>query len=89
MMDLSIDLGEELIERIRAIAASHYGDNGEASVSRVVESALEMRLLSVKLIDRGQGEIEEPITRWQFVDKKPVEQLPVEIQRQLFRKGDS
>jgi hypothetical protein len=89
MMDLSIGLGDEVIERIKAIAARHYGDNGDASVSRVVESALEMRLLSIKLIDMGRDEIEEPITRWQFVDKKPVEQLPVEIQRQLFRKGDS
>jgi hypothetical protein len=89
MMDLDIELGEEAIQRIRAIAVSHYGDNGDTSVSRVVESALEMRLLSVKLIDRGRDEIEEPITHWQFVDKQRAEQLPVEIQRQLFKKGDS
>lgn len=89
MMDLNIELGDEVIERVRAIAVSHYGDNGDASVSRVVESALEMRLLSIKLIDRGRDEIEEPITHWQFVNKEPAEQLPAEIQSRLFRKGDN
>jgi hypothetical protein len=86
MMDLDIELGDEAVRRIRAIAVSHYGDNGDTSVGRVVESALEMRLLSAKLIDRGQDEIEEPITHWQFLDKQPAEQLPAEIRSRLFRK---
>jgi hypothetical protein len=89
MMDLNIELDDEVIERIRAIAVRHYGDNGDTSVSRVVESALEMRLLSIRLIERGGDEIEEPMARWEFVNKQPVEQLSAEIQRWLFGKGGS
>jgi len=88
-MDLNIELGDEVIERVRAIAMRHYGGNGDTSVSRVVESALEMRLLSIRLIDRGGHEIEEPMVRWEFVNKQPVEQLSAEIQRWLFGKGGS
>lgn len=88
-MDLNIELGDEVMERIRAIAMRHYGDNGDTSVSRVVESALQMRLLSIRLIDRGGDEIEESMARWEFVNKQPAEQLSAEIQRWLFRKGGS
>lgn len=88
-MDLNIELGDAVIERIRAIAMRHYGDNGDTSVSRVVECALEMRLLSIRLIDRGGDEIEEPMARWEFLNKQPAEQLSAEIQRWLFRKGGS
>jgi hypothetical protein len=89
MMDLNVELGDEVIERVRAIAMRHYGDSGDASLSHVVESALEMRLLSIRLIDRGRDEIEEPIAHWQFVNNKPTEKLPEEILSQLFRKGGS
>lgn len=89
MMDLSIELGEEVIKGIRSIAVRHYGESQDASVSRVIESALVMRLLSMKLIDRGRDEIEEPIAHWQFVNKQPAEQLPAEVQSRLFRKGDN
>lgn len=88
-MDLSIELGEEVIKGIRSIAVRHYGESQDASVSRVIESALVMRLLSMKLIDRGRDEIEEPIAHWQFVNKQPAEQLPAEVQSRLFRKGDN
>ena len=88
-MDINIELAGEVIERIRAIAVRHYGDNRDTSVSRVVESALEMRLLSIRLVDRGGDEIEEPMARWEFVNKQPAEQLSAEIQRWLFTKGGS
>lgn len=89
MMDLNIELGDEVIERIKAITMRHYGNNGDASVSRVVESAPEMRLLSIKLIDRSGDETEEPMASWEFVSMQPAKQLPAEIQSWLFRKGSS
>lgn len=87
MANLNIELGDEVIKGIRSIAVRHYGDSGDASVNRVIESALEMRLLSMKLAEEGGAEIEEPIADWEFADKQPAEQLPVEIQSWLFRKG--
>jgi hypothetical protein len=86
-MDLSIELGEEVIKGIRSIAVRHYGDSEDASVSRVIESALEMRLLSMKLAGEARAQIEEPVASWEFGDKQPAEQLPSEIQSWLFGKG--
>ena len=51
-----------------------------------LRSALEMRLLSIKLTEGGGNEIEEPITGWDFANKQPAEQLPVEIRSWLFRR---
>jgi len=88
-MDLSIELGDEVIDGIRSIAVRHYGDSVDASVGRVVESALQMRLLSIKLAERGRADVEEPMASWEFVSKQPAGQLPPEIQGWLFRKGGS
>ena len=61
MANLDIELGDEVIKGIRSIAVRHYGDSGDGSVGRVIESALEMRLLSMKLAEEGGAEIEETI----------------------------
>ena len=37
---LEIEIGSELIDGIKDLAIRHYGDNGDNSVSRVVENAL-------------------------------------------------
>lgn len=87
MANLNIELGDEVIKGIRSIAVRHYGDSGDASVGRVIESALEMRLLSMKLAEEGGAEIEESIADWEFADKQPAKQLSAEIQSWLFRKG--
>lgn len=87
MAKLDIELGEEVIESIRAVAVRHYGDSEDASVDRVIESALEMRLLSMRLAEAGAAEIEEPIAHWEFGDKQPAKQIPAEIQSWLFKKG--
>jgi len=89
MVNLNIELGDAMIRGIQLIAVRHYGDSGGASVGRVVESALEMRLLSMRLAGEGGHEIEEPIASWEFVSKQPPKQLPAEIQNLLFRKGGS
>ena len=70
MGKLNIDLGDEVINGVRSLAVYHYGDSGDASIGRVVESALEMRLLSIKLAEGGSNEIEETITGWEFVNKQ-------------------
>jgi hypothetical protein len=88
MADLDIK-SNELIEGIKCLALRHYGDGSEAGIRRVVESALEMRLLSMVLVEGGGNEIEEPITDWEFAKKEPAEQLLGEIQSWLFRRGGS
>ena len=89
MANLDIEVGVEVINGVKALAARHYGDSSEASIRRLVESALQMRLLSMVLAEGGGDAIEEPITDWEFANKQPAEQLPAEIQSWLFRRGGS
>jgi len=88
MANLNIDLGDEVINGVRSLAVRHYGDTGDASISRVVASALEMRLLSIKLAEGCGNEIEEPVADWAFTNKQPAEQLQSEIRSWLFRGGN-
>jgi len=86
MANLDIELGAELVEAVKDLAVRHYGDSGEASLSRVVESALEMRLLAKELVPGGGDEIEEPIRSWESPNKQLGEQVPGEIRDWLFRR---
>ena len=85
-MDVDVELDDELIQGIRRLAVSHYGDSGDMSVARVAEVALEMRLLWEDRVKGGGNEIEEPITSWEWPSRQPAEQLPTEIQSWLFRR---
>ena len=61
MAELEIELESDLIDRAKQLAVRHYGDSSDASISRVAESALKMRLLWSILVKEGGNEIEEPI----------------------------
>jgi len=87
MMELDIELSDEVVEGVRSIAVRHYGHSGDAAVGRVIESALEMRILSMKLAGEGGSHVEEPVADWKFADKEPAGQLPAEIRSWLFGKG--
>lgn len=87
MANLDIELGDRVVKGVSSLAVRHYGDSGDISMGRVVESALEMRLLSIKLVERGGDQIDEPLRSWEFADKQAAEQLPAEIRSWLFRKG--
>jgi len=68
MADMEIELDNELIEGIKRLATSYYGDSGDASISRVVGAALEMRLFWEERAKGGPDEIEEPLTNWEFTN---------------------
>jgi len=61
MAELEIELESDLIDRAKQLAVRHYGDSEDASISRVAESALKMRLLWSIVVKEGGNEIEEPI----------------------------
>ena len=85
---LEIELGNELIEGVKDLAMRHYGDSSDASFSRIVENALDMRLtLLERLGDPGQ-EVDEPIINLE--PKEPEgEKAKTEIQDWLFRRRPS
>ena len=86
MANLEIELGNELIQGIKCLAVRHYGDSGEASVGRVVESALMMRLLATELVEGGGNETEEPIVNLEFTEGESKMKQAADIRRWLFRR---
>lgn len=86
MGEMDIELDNNLIERIKNLAVRHYGDSSDASISRVAESALEMYLLSIRLVEGGGNEIEEPLATWEFSNNQPEGKLPVAIRDWLFKR---
>jgi hypothetical protein len=87
MAELDIDLGNDLIDGVRRLAAHHYGDVGDASIARVTEVALEMRLLWQELVKGGESEIEEPIVNWKFANTDSAGSSPAEVRGWLFKRG--
>ena len=79
---LEIEIGSELIDGIKDLAIRHYGDNGDNSVSRVVEDALLVRLMLLEGLGSAGQEVGEPIINWEPGN----EQTKPEINDWLFRR---
>ncbi len=71
MADLDIPANDRLLGVIKRLAIKLYGDGSEASRKRVVETALEMRIVWSHLVEKGQEETDEAVSRWEF-SKSPV-----------------
>ncbi len=82
MGNLDIELDSHLVEGMKRLAEHHYGDSGDASIGRVAEAALAMRLLWLDLVKEGGNEIEEAVASWEFPDGQP----PAKIRDWLFRR---
>jgi hypothetical protein len=86
MAEWDIELGSDLIDGVKRLAARHYGEVSDASIAQVTEVALEMRLLWQEFVKGGESEIEETVVNWNFVNGESTRQLPAEIQGWLFRR---
>ena len=85
MADLDIPANDRLLGIIKKLAIELYGDDSEASRKRVVETALEMRIVWSNLVERGRQETGEAVSNWEF----PVSQVNDDTDRLndwLFRR---
>ena len=93
MADLDVELDRDLLEGVRRLSMYLYGDCSDASVARVVEVALEIRLLWQDRANVSADAIEEPVANWVFSDAGgPItERLPHNLEGWLFgrRSGGS
>ena len=85
MAKLNVELGPDVIEKVKRLAALHYGDGGDASIGSWVETALEMRLLWMNRVGGGRSQVEEPMVNWEFKSGPSDERIQAEIRRGLFR----
>ena len=87
MARLELEVKAELLKNLRDLVELYYGDGGEAALGRLVEAAIEMRLLWASRVAEGRIEVEEPISQWEFVEAPGVEQLPDDINDWMFKRG--
>lgn len=88
MAKLELELSADLIQELRRMAQRYYGDAGEAAVGRVVEGAVEMRLLWEGIVAKGGGDLEEPVSHWEFDDNSGKGPLPDGITDWMFKGGE-
>jgi hypothetical protein len=86
MAELDIYIESSLLDEIAGIAIKQYGDDSEASRRRVVETALEMRILWSGSIVKGQDETEEATSQWQFPESTATPEDKDNIRRWMFRR---
>ena len=87
MAKLELEVSAELIRDLRRLAQVHHGDDGEAALGRVVEAAIEMRLLWASLVEESRSEVEEPVSTWEFVEAPRGEPLAEGITDWMFKRG--
>ena len=88
MAKLELELSADLIKELRRLAQRHYGDAGEVAVGRVVEVAVEMRLLWEGHVTHGSGDLEEPVSHWEFDDNSGKRPLPDGVTDWMFKGGE-
>lgn len=86
MVDLEVEADADLISKVDHLALSYFGDSSDASRARVVEVAFRMRCLWSRLVERGESEIAEPMTTWEFPALTVVNNDANGIRRWLFRR---
>jgi hypothetical protein len=84
--ELDVELGKDLLEQVRQLSVHLCGDATDASVARVVEMALKMRLLWESQANVGPSAMEEPVTNWEFPNASgpTSERLPHNLGGWLF-----
>ena len=86
MADLDIPADDRLLGVIKRLAIKLYGDDSEASRKRVVETALEMRLVWSNLVERGRQETDEAVSGWEFSESPVTKENTGTISNWLFRR---
>jgi hypothetical protein len=86
MAELEICLDGKLLEGISELAIKHYGEDSEATRQRVVETALEMRMLWSRSVKQGQELTREAVSGWEFPESLPSRENTRKIQDWVFRR---
>ena len=86
MADLKIYLEDKLLEGINKLAIRHYGEDSEVSQQRVVETALEMRILWSRSVKQGRELTDEAVSNWEFPESTVKQENSENIQDWLFRR---
>ncbi len=84
--DLDIPADERLLGVVRKLAVKLYGEDSEASRKRVVETALEMRILWSCSVKENRLETDEAVSKWEFGESPVIEENSGPVRNWLFRR---
>ena len=86
MAELEIYIEGKLLEGISEFAIKHHGEDSEVTRQRVVETALEMRMLWSRSVKQGQELTGEAVSSWEFAESPVTQENSGNIRRWLFRR---
>lgn len=86
MAEINVFVDSGLLREIDRIAAKQYGDDGQESRRRLVEAALEMRILWSNKVDHGQDQTEESVSQWQFIPSNIGKNGGDDVRDWMFRR---
>lgn len=85
-IELEIVMGNDLITKTRDLAMRYFGDDGDESLARVLELAFAMRCLWSQSVTRGQHEVNEAVSNWEFSESQAIEGSSLPVNDWLFRR---
>ena len=86
MIELDMVIEDDLIAKTRDLATRYFGDDSDASLTKVLEVAFKMRYLWSHSINQGQQETGEAVSTWEFPESNTNRGNSVSIQNWLFRR---
>ena len=86
MVELEIVMSDDLIAKTRDLAIRYFGDAGDESLARVLELAFAMRCLWSQSVLRGQQEVNEVVSNWEFSQSPVTEESTGSVNSWLFRR---
>ena len=86
MVDVELELSAELIELLRELARRYHGDSEDATISKVVEDAIMMRLLWLDQSGNVANEIDDPVAQFEVQTSPSEEHVRAAIKDFLFRR---
>ncbi len=84
--ELDIEMDSELIAHTRNLAVRYFSDESDASLARVLEMAFRLRYFWSRSIIKGQQEIDEVVSRWEFPESQANGENMGPIQNWLFKR---
>ena len=88
MQEMELEISAAQLRDVKRLAKLHYGDDGDEALGKVVEIALQMRLLWLDIAGEIATRVEEPLIDLQ-VGTEGSEHSHEEIAAWLFEGGDS
>lgn len=85
-VELDLEMGDDLISKIRDLAVRYFGDDGDESLARVLRLAFAMRCLWAHSVPSGQHEVNEAVSNWGFSESPVTEENTGTISGWLFRR---